>query len=444
MNHSVFQNKHFFLTFIAILFLSYGALRSARFGGPGSLVGFGCLPDDVCLAKLNAHIIPEDAPVFPTGGYDGQFYYYVAAAIYSGRPVISLADLESRSGDPAKADAKLYEEVGSPDSPVVVDSIGFRLSRIAFPLLAGWLYWLSPKALMLGMPALLLLSHLLASYLLFSFDRRAAWLFGVNPISLLSFGLNLAEPLALALACIASLIIMRSWANPGSGSTSTGALYGTAGLLLLLSMLGKETMFLVGGSMGLAALFRCYSRFRAAGAEAGRGAPWRCLRLPVILLLAGLLAIAWYGWTGFFAGDGAGGKVQVPFSGLMDFLGTKPKLISGRGLLVMGLLWMTVTLVALILHAKNSKSPKTPRNDSASPRSQRNVLLIAGLAGNLLLISFASAAEYWLNFANVARIFAPAMILFALVERQWLYYGSLIWVALLTALLWLNDLLPLV
>ncbi len=420
MNLWVLRNKYLFLLTVASVFLSYAALRSARFGGAEALIGFGCIPDNVCFAGLNAAAIPENASVFPTGGYDGQFYYYMAAWLYGDFELVSLDGIQAHHSSRV----------------MVVDSLGFRLPRIGFPLLTGWLYLFGAKALAYGMPILLLVSHLLASWILFSARTEAGWLFGLNPISLLSFGLNLAEPLALSLAVISLLLFLPA----GLGRVQTGARFRMlkalrnplGSVLLLLSLLSKETMFLIGLSMGLAfvlsSLFFLRRRWSGnPGASFREAVRFRGAVL-IALLLAGIAAFSWYWYTDFFGGQGAAGKIQIPFAGVIEFIQSRPRLISGRGLLLIGLMWMIVLCAHRLLDAVRKKNGWMDR------------FILVGLILNLGLISMASAEEYWLNFANISRLFAPAMILLAFARRGWPCWISAGWMLSLTFLLWLNDL----
>ncbi|MCB1305291.1 MAG: hypothetical protein KDK37_13475, partial [Leptospiraceae bacterium] len=232
MSRCIFRNRIFFLSLILIVYGLYGWARSQRFGGPTALIGFGCIQGTVCFADLNRPFLPNGAAVFPTGGYDGQFYYYTAVSLYSHVQLAELAD----------------SEVGkSTEKKVYVDSLPFRLPRIGFPLLSGWLYWLGPKALALGMPLFLLFVHLIASYVLFRFRPATGWIVGLNPISLLSFGLNLAEPIAISFTAVAVVLFLKKAHWPWLAAT-----------LACLAFLSKETMFICGFSLGLALLYRIY------------------------------------------------------------------------------------------------------------------------------------------------------------------------------------------
>ncbi|MBR33608.1 MAG: hypothetical protein CMN77_20070 [Spirochaetaceae bacterium] len=414
------RNKYLFLLTVASVFLSYAALRSARFGGAEALIGFGCIPDNVCFAGLNAAAIPENASVFPTGGYDGQFYYYMAAWLYGDFELVSLDGIQAHHSSRV----------------MVVDSLGFRLPRIGFPLLTGWLYLFGAKALSYGMPILLLVSHLLVSWVLFAARTEAGWLFGLNPISLLSFGLNLAEPLALSLAVICILLFLPSGLAPAE---SRGRFPGlcrrfrlpVGAVLMLLSLLSKETMFLIGLSMGLAFVLSSISLIRRQR-SGNSNATLRQLvffrwNVSVALLLAGVLAFSWYWYADFFGGQGAAGKIQIPFAGVIEFIQSRPRLISGRGLLLIGLMWMIVFCAYRLLEAARKQNGWMDR------------FILAGLLLNLGLISMASAEEYWLNFANISRLFAPAMILLAFCRSGWSFRISAGWMLSLTFLLWLND-----
>ncbi|MCB1171837.1 MAG: hypothetical protein KDK25_15930, partial [Leptospiraceae bacterium] len=335
MNRWVFRNRTFFLVSVAIFFSSYALIRAERFGGFSSLIGFGCLQDSVCFARLNSHVIPEHAAVFPTGGYDGQFYYYVAAGLYGNQDILDLS-------------SALKDSPGS--GRIFVDSLGFRIPRIGFPLLSGWLFLFGASALSFGMPVLLLLSHLLSCWFLFRMRPSAAWLYGFNPVSLLSFGLNLAEPLAMSLAIFASIAMIR----PGgmTGSAGNAFRWWSALLALFLALISKETMFVPGVALGWLFLLSAWNRSAAmgtgikqlmsppgpvdpagvgrqkdrSGAVAGLYAIASYWSLPFWIFLAGLAALIWYYIAGFFSGESAAGKLQIPFLGLMDFLR------SGQGL----------------------------------------------------------------------------------------------------------------
>ena len=67
----------------ATLFAAAASIRYVRYGGAASLTGFGCIPNQVCFARLNARTVPPRAVIYETGGYDGQFFYYIAADLYS-------------------------------------------------------------------------------------------------------------------------------------------------------------------------------------------------------------------------------------------------------------------------------------------------------------------------------------------------------------------------
>ena len=434
MNLWVLRNRYFFLFVVTFVFVSYAALRSARFGGPESLIGFGCIPDQVCFAGLNTSALPPNAPVFPTGGYDGQFYYYVAAWLYGDFEITSLDEIDT---------------VSRPAHTIVVDSLGFRLPRIGFPLLTGWLYWFGPVALALGMPALLLLSHLIASWVLFSMRRRAGWLFGLNPVSLLSFGLNLAEPMALSLGALSVVLLLaRSLdrTNPVGQRFCGPRMRLLCGLVfLLLAILSKETLFLVGMAIGMGFLVSWFRSLRMQQSGLGpkdidsppnmpdlwgrmRKGLWRKSLRILGLVVVGLLGFGWYWYADFFGGDGAGGKVQVPFAGVLQFIESRPRLISGRGLLVIGLAWIASYCGFIGFRILRKRSGWLDR------------IVLPGLVLNLALISMASADEYWLNFANIARLFAPSMILLALGREGWTFLVSAVWAISITILLWLNDL----
>ncbi|MCB1169622.1 MAG: hypothetical protein KDK25_04780 [Leptospiraceae bacterium] len=461
MNRWAFRNSVFFLVFIAIFFSSYAMIRAERFGGLSSLIGFGCLHDSVCFGSLNSHVLPKGAAIFPTGGYDGQFYYYVAAGLYGHQDILDLS-------------SALREEPGP--GRIFVDSLGFRLPRIGFPLLSGWLFLFGARALALGMPLLLLLSHLLSSWFLFRMRPSAGWLYGLNPVSLLSYGLNLAEPLAMSLAVSASIALIRPAGLPGSMRNAFR--WWSSILALLLALISKETMFVVGFALGWFFLLFAWKRtvamanrikqvmgptgaVHSAGAEgqkdrtgavAGLYAMASYWALPVWILISGLLALLWYYHAGFFSGESAAGKMQLPFTGLLDFLQSGNGLSGGRGLLALGIFWMAFLSLYFVLHSilpmrtdvfSRSDRDRKKRAAGIGRRTGTTLLerrlVFPGLALNLLLISFASAEEYWLTFANIVRLFAPAFLLMSFLRQRWLFRVSAGWTILISFLLWWND-----
>ncbi|MCB1305059.1 MAG: hypothetical protein KDK37_12305, partial [Leptospiraceae bacterium] len=57
----------------------------------------------------------------------------------------------------------------------------------------------------------------------------------------------------------------------------------------------------------------------------------------------------------------------------------------------------------------------------------------------LILVSMAGA-EYWENFANIARLFAPAVVGLAMLRQRWMSRITLGWAGLMSLLLLWNDL----
>ena len=141
----------------ATLFAAAASIRYVRYGGAASLTGFGCIPNQVCFARLNARTVPPRAVIYETGGYDGQFFYYIAADLYSNGRL--------------PGDAR-------------VDASGLRWSRIGLPVMAGWGYLFGPRGLVISILLVLLGLHLWAIFELHRIARAppvALWMFALNP-----------------------------------------------------------------------------------------------------------------------------------------------------------------------------------------------------------------------------------------------------------------------
>ena len=222
-----------------LLLLVAGGSRAYRYGGLSALVGFGCYSESICFARDNQAALPLDAVVYQSGGYDGQFFYYIAAERYGG---------------PA----------------AVLDSEAFRRARIGYPLLAGPAYLLGSEALVLWMSLLLLLAHLGAILVLHRYlgrsparrssDTAAAvvphgrltiWLFALNPFSLYCFVLSVADGLALSLAVVAAVWFRAADGRRSSDMQATGV---AALAALALALLTKETFLVAPVALGVSLL----------------------------------------------------------------------------------------------------------------------------------------------------------------------------------------------
>ncbi len=340
----------------------YGALlvgKTRRYDGNlSALTGFGCLSDTVCYARDNRQVLPQNSVVFRTGGYDGQFYYYIAASIYSG-------------------------------SRAVVDSIPFRYSRIGYPLLTGWAYLISPDALLPAMIILPVIAHLAVSLmlLLYGYGSRpgdtanffAAFVFAVNPFSLLCFALNLADGLALSLMT-AALLLYRI------GPRSFLPIF----FLSSASLLTKETFSIIPVSFAAAHFFFILRRREDRKEHLQSTVLWMSSLIP---------AAVWWAVCGLtpalIAEHGSG-----LFSGLTDYLKNPDALFSGRGFLLL----MIVAYIAVL--------PVLVRALASKGETGMTVFSLAmaiGLILNLGLV-FKASHEYWDNFANIARLFMPGLI----------------------------------
>lgn len=307
----------------------------------GSLSGgvrFGCLNHEVCFARDNASILPASAPVYKSGGYDGQFYYYVA-----------------------------YRLAGF---PAALDSDSYRMSRIGFPLLLWPFTFSGPDAVVLAMALLPLCVHLLAVSVL----ARGRMLFALNPFSVLSASLFVADGLAFSLAAIAiALAFQRE--TPDTWGRRLAVFFCTAAACLC-----KETALALPASAAVLFLFQ------------------RRERRSILLFsaLGALPLVCWWQFTGFSLRGAALRGTQT--SGLLDYLSAPDALLSGRGLL---LVFFCVLGVAWLLSlAREGITPFT---------------LLAGMG---LAAGGAASPEYWGNFANAARLFFPAVLGLLFVRSQ--------------------------
>ena len=153
----------------AALHVAALAIPAFKAGHLSAAVRFGCLSPTICYAIKNKAILPENAVVYKSGGYDGQFYFYSAMRVFRG-------------------------------VQVEFDSAPFRLARIGYPVLAGALA--GPGYLLYSMYFIPLALHLFVVFFLRSDPLRAS-IFAFNPISVLSAGLFLADGMALSLLVLA-------------------------------------------------------------------------------------------------------------------------------------------------------------------------------------------------------------------------------------------------
>ncbi|MEQ9365197.1 MAG: hypothetical protein RIF32_13195 [Leptospirales bacterium] len=123
------------------------------------------------------------------------------------------------------------------------------------------------------------------------------------------------------------------------------------------------------------------------------------LALPAVF--AGLVLVSWWRWIGFHPGQAAA-RGSLPMSGLLEYLSGGPDaFFSGRTYLIFLFCAWALILIALSLEERSR-----PGNSFAPARIWRG-LAVGTLAANLVLVSFATADEYWGNFANILRLFTP-------------------------------------
>jgi len=340
-----------------------------------ALVGFGCRTPATCWSERNRASLPQSAVVFRSGGYDGQFFYYLS-----------------------------NELAGGP--PAVLDSAPFRRARIGLSVLAAPLFAAGESGKRYGLSLVLFALHLVSVWAAFRARRATplqAWLFALNPFSLLSFLLCTADGAALSLAVLGALAFETAVAT----SAVTWSLAG--GVLLTCALLTKETALVVPLALSAAWLFgpRRSLAKRLGGVLAG-AAPL----LPLLL---------WWRHVGFSFGLAAthGG---FPFSGMLGYL---PHLDLMRALLV----------ALLVVGA--GLAPFSLLN--AEARAAGFTLL-----GTVALVSTATAHEYWATISNVARLFTPmaAAPVLARADLRALALGSsrpirwlaVAWIALLLAI----------
>ncbi|MBE7440795.1 MAG: hypothetical protein HS115_20295 [Spirochaetales bacterium] len=262
------------LCLVFLLYALAGIFKVASWGNVSAFYGFGCHPD-ICFARLNQKMLPEPAVVYPSGGYDGQFYYYLAA------------------------------ELGGA-GPAVVDAPSFRRARIGFVWLTFWLYRVGPEILSLGMPLFLLLSQLILVYL--NCERRADFMtaaLALNPLSLLCFLLVLPDGFALQLALFAFRGLSRASPERSRAGFS---------FLLAFALLVKETMLAFPLALSASALLRIFQSGRCKKEN---------LSLMAYSLGSVLPLLLWWSRIGFTP-DQAASRGGWPFSGVIEYFSATP------------------------------------------------------------------------------------------------------------------------
>lgn len=370
------------------LYLFASGVRVARYGGPSALIGFGCVNAEhgPCYADDNVTILPRDAVVFESGGYDGQFFYYLAAELYHPGGV-----------------------------KITLDESKIRRSRIGYPLIAGPAYLAGgPEALVGSLSFVLLFSHLLAVFVLCTAPflrgqpgaELAVLLFAFNPFSLQSYLWNVADGLGISLAVLAGVIYARAFVFTAlpRGARFFAVLPGLA--LLALALLTKETMLAVAAGLLAPALLVDPPERRIVRAL-GR----------IVFVVVPLCVLAAYWWSIGYHPGVAAQRGGAPFAGLIGYFQDDPDaLFSGRSFLVLLLCWYIMTGVFLGLACLQ---PLARRWFTGAPLRMSDAALTwrlfacAVLVLDAGLISFATADEYWGTYGNIMRMFTPGVFAFA-------------------------------
>ncbi len=405
-----------------------GGARYTRYGEASAFVGFGCYqPASICYAGDNAAVLPAGALVFRTGGYDGQFYYYLAA------------------------------ELGQPGYRARLDADAFRRARIGYPLLVFPAAFAGEAALVLAMIVLPAAAHIAVLLLLLvrlrflpgesgdeysddlragiqsrstpaehsTFERLALLAFALNPVSLFCFLYALADGLALDLMVLALLLLGPVRANfAGRQMGSWLSLLIGAGFLSL-ALLTKEHA-LAGAlavlfATAVVSLFRFALRDRDRPVNADRFESGGLVRSGAVRALVAVVAIlvliAWWRWVGFHPQQAAD-RGGVPLGGLFAYItGDPDAFFSGRSYLIllfaayMGIFAALAYAIVRNLHSawrglRDDPSMLTGGH-AGGPALYWTACAAGVLAANLVLLSFATADEYWGNFANILRLFSP-------------------------------------
>lgn len=292
------------LVLVAAFFCVALWLKSRLYDGNASaLIGFGCRTPASCWSALNERSLPEHAVVYRTGGYDGQYFYYLGRELYGG-------------------------------PPATLDSSEFRRARLGLSVMAGPLLATGELGRVLGIPLTLLLLHLVSVWVLARDrpgERWSIWLLALNPFSLMSFLLCTADGAALSLAVIGAVLVRPTHGTPKLGVRSLGL------LLLAFAMLTKETSIVVAAALGAAfVLDTRQSRLTRALS----GLLTAATALPMFL---------WWHHVGFSVGLAAE-HGTLPFAGVLRFL---PDADLMRGVLVLVLVLALAAGVALVLDARS-------------------------------------------------------------------------------------------
>ncbi len=346
----------------------FPAIKAVRYQSSSAWIGFGCAPAGPCFARRNQTLLPEKSVVFLSGGYDGQFYFYLAGELGGG-------------------------------GGAELDSDAFRRSRILLPMLLAPAYRLGGGAsLLYAFP----LSCLLASaFLLWAALRHvpasrqsllASCAVILSPIATLSIQLSLADLLALCLGAAAAIYFFRSVA---AGQDRQFWLQWAAALALATAAaFAKETALAASLAAGPAALI--------AGANSGR----RQLLLAMASTLLPLFALSvWWNQTGFSLAMAAE-RGDLPGGGLMAFWSNPDAIFSGR---TIHAIWICLLMIWIPIAMWRWRPPMIGGVEASAADLFRRSYVV-GCAAAALALSLRATNEYWDAYANLARLFLPAYL----------------------------------
>jgi hypothetical protein len=365
----IIRRRTSLLLVTAVLYLTAWAIKVLYGGHYTAPVGFGCAAPRICFAGDNARLLPETAAVYRSGGYDGQFYYYIAASLYSGESVR-------------------------------VDAAMFRLSRIGFPILAGPAFLISPTALVLSLTLIPLFFHLISVHFASSMlgaRLSVLYAYALNPFSLLSFLLNVSDGLALSLAVVGITLYRGSRYRPEALRAGMLAL---GFIAFSFAILSKETFLAVSAAFAGAQVLAILIDRRAILRRIANLFFWIGTAIPLLF---------WWLLIRFSPGRMTehGG---APFTGYIDYISNADALLSGRTLTA--IIYIIYMIVFVILLYQNMTMI---RSRMRIDRTRIAAALI--LFFDIVLISFATD-EYWGNFPNIARLFTPGVLAPLLLSRR--------------------------
>lgn len=353
-----------------------------KYGGEATApIGFGCYSTEACFAEENRELLPESALVYDSGGYDGQFYYYIAAAMAGGKTAIL-------------------------DFPV------FRLARIGYPLLVIPGATAGPGGLVLAMGLVPFAFHLLSIFLFYRFlkmmDRFhplpsihiATAIYAINPVSLKSFLLMVSDGVALSAGVGGISLFFLALYTPGLSRGRVFAGVTLAFILLALSLLSKETLLAIPAGFLGGEILSSWKR--------GEWIPVQRQTWNRILFFMAVLLVlpVWWILIGFHPGM-AGERGGFPMAGLFGYLANPDSILSGRSLLV-ALLFIYFSVAGKLMR-EGLGLPSIQKRTPADRFSDLNLSFSISLFLTIFLISFATADEYWGNFANIVRIYGPGI-----------------------------------